>query len=584
MAIGFGFSISDLCMGLKLIKDSVEALNDKKGAVEIYANLLVEVNSLREALRNIDILLSGEGLPPSQRLAIESSSLACQKCIEEFLDSISAYQPHLKAATNSFTSRFRKIQWALCRKEDIAKLRAQLARHMASINMLLITFQANQSLATYQSTISPVKPPDLEHNFTQMMQTLSVEQRQCFSFIMQQNRDLMQTLQDMRQMLAMRTVLPHQVLLDEPVILLDPFGKLLPFHLEFIDSSECFLAVLKARFSNIGVSSAGLSKLDNYEFDIEDTRRKKPIDIRRPWERIFHSGQKIDMRMTFHRFACPPSKCPGCLEVTSDGQEQIQCYNCGLHYEKIQAIAKESEDWETHLPNGQNGDIEGEQIPYILRHRQKQPELKVFRPPKEAEDELFEGYRRIQIVSQPLALLDSMFPALQLIEDFIHFAELVDDVPLHISPYRSNIVDLHTRAKDFVRRRDGDIPAFSSFAYIERTRKRLTEESLTLRHCIDILVRNLCNDPDTKVLVKYIKQSKSSGIRERSHSAYKLLLEHFIGNRTGYYAGALNVLVNLSEIANSKKTKTPRPTSKVKMEWIMFDSSQTKIMDAYLKS
>ena len=324
MAIGFGFSVSDLCMGLKLIEDSIKALDAKKGAAEDYANLLLEVNSLREALQNVEILLSAEGLPPTQKAALENLSFACQVCIDDFLDSSSKYQPHLGTSSKGFTSKFRKIKWALCKKEDVASLRAQLGRHTSSISMLLLTFQAKQTLASNESHFSSVLGTNVEMNIAQMMQTMSLEQRQCFLIIMQQNKDLLQSLQNMRQMLALQTTLPPQVFLQQPVILLDPFGKFLPFHLEFIDSRECFVAVLRARFSNAGVSDAGLSKLDNCEFAIEDTRRKKPIDIGRPWDRVLRPGQEVDMRMTFHRFACPPSTCPGCLEVNEDDEEQVQ--------------------------------------------------------------------------------------------------------------------------------------------------------------------------------------------------------------------------------------------------------------------
>ena len=43
--------------------------------------------------------------------------------------------------------------------------------------------------------------------------------------------------------------------------------------------------------------------------------------------------------------------------------------------------------------------------------------------------------------------------------------------------------------------------------------------------------------------------------------------------RSGYYAGALNVMVSLSEAAKTKESKIPKPISKVKMEWQMLDSN-----------
>lgn len=348
--------------------------------------------------------------------------------------------------------------------------------------MLLLSYQAHRNLLSSQSVANTKF--GLDNHLASLLETMTVEQRQCFLCIMQQNRDLMQSMNDMKTLLQNQVTLPPQILLQQPVFLLDAFGKVSPFHLEFIDSSECFIAVMKARFSNAGVKAEGLSKLDNLEFVVEDTRRKKSVDLSKPWDRVFRPGQQVDMRMIFHRFACPPNTCPSCLELNEDDPEQVQCQNCGLFYQNIQAISKSSRDWSTYLPPDEEIPLSGDDIPYILRHPSKAPELKVFRPVDEVEDELFEGYTRIQIVSQPLALLDSRFPALQLIEDFCRFAQLLQDVPPEISQYRSEIEDLHARASKFVSQRDSSFPAFSSFSQIEQMRTRLTIESLTLRHYI----------------------------------------------------------------------------------------------------
>lgn len=317
MAVGFGFSISDLCMGLKLIKDSVEAFNTKKGSAKQFGDLIREVDSLQGCLRSVQELLADESLPHQQHVGLEHATHACQQCIVDFLDSISKYQPHLQAGAKGFLPKFRKIQWALCHKEDVKTFRDHLGRHSSSINMLLITFQAKRALGQSESTDGSVSVASAEANLAAMMQTLSFEQRQCFLVIMNQNKELLQSVQDMRKMLEYQTSVPPQVLLQQPVILLDPFGRLAPFHLDFIDSSECFIAVLRARFSHAGVSPSALSKLDEQEFAIQDSRGKRPIDLKKPWKRVFHPGQHVDMRMTFHRFACPPSTCPSC-HVSND--------------------------------------------------------------------------------------------------------------------------------------------------------------------------------------------------------------------------------------------------------------------------
>ncbi len=326
MAVGFGFSVSDICLAFKIVKDSVEAIDGKKGSAKDYADLVAEVTSLQDGLEAIDELLLDTSLPEKQRTALDRAVFTCQKTVLDFLESISKYQPHLHTSRKGLESSFRKVKWALCRQDDVARFRAQLGRHASSINMLLITFQARKNLDVPGSAVVAQGIGTMEDQVAEMLKTMSLEQRQCFLFIMEQNKQLMLTLQDMRSMLPTQTAVPPQILLQQPVVLLDPFGKVAPFHLEFIDSPECFMAVLRARARNAGVSPDGLAKLDNHEFAIEDTRRKRPVDLTKTWDRVFRPGQEVDMRMVFHRFVCPPSTCPGCKEVNKDDDEEIEWY------------------------------------------------------------------------------------------------------------------------------------------------------------------------------------------------------------------------------------------------------------------
>lgn len=504
--------MSDLFAALKIIKDSVEAVNNKKGAAADYANLAAEIGSLWDGLETVEEIQSDPYLSEKQIAAIKRAVDACYDSLESFLASISDYQPHLAANSSGFASNYRKIKWALCKKDDVAKFRAQLGRHISSINMLLITFQAKQNLDAKKprSNIMVKALQSEENSITGMMKGLSNEQRQFFMIVVQQNKQLIQSIEDMKMMLQMQTKIPPQVMLQQPVIFLDSFGKTAPFHLEFIDSSECFIAVLKVRFSNAGVAPAGLSKLDNHDFLIQDSRRRRPIDLKKNWSSVFRPGQNVDMSMIFHRFACPPSTCPVCLETNEDDHEQVHCRACGLCYQNVQAISSRSREWDPNLPAEVS--MSGDDIPYIQQQSGKQPELKVFRPTQEAEDELFDGYRRVQLVSQSLDLLDGKFPALQLIEDFCRFAELLKGVPEDTSAFVPEIRDLSARAVQHLLQQRSSFPAFSSFSQIEHVRRRLGQESLDLRKEIDKLVYNLYNDSDTKELMKYVKQSMSASL------------------------------------------------------------------------
>ena len=508
MAVGFGFSMSDLFAALKIIKDSVEAVNDKKGAAADYANLAAEIGSLWDGLEAVQEIHSDPDLSEKQIAAIKRAVDACYDGLESFLASISEYQPHLTTNSSGFASNYRKIKWALCKKDDVAKFRAQLGRHISSINMLLITFQTKQNLDAKKSRndIMVKAIQSEEESIVGMMKDLSFDQRQFFMIMIRQNKQLMQSLDDMRMMLQLQAKVPPQVMLQQPVILLDPFGKTAPFHLEFIDSSECFMAVLKTRFSGAGVTPAGLSKLDNHDFLIQDSRQRRPIDLKKNWASVFRPGQKVDMSMIFHRFACPPSTCPVCLETNEDDHEQVHCRACGLCYQNVQAISRRSREWDPDLPAGVS--VSGDDIPYMQRQRGREPEIKVFRPTQEAEDELFDGYRRVQLVSQSLDLLDGKFPALQLIEDFCRFAELLKGVSADMSAFVPEIRTISARAVQHLLQQRKSFPAFASFSQITQVRSRLGQESIDLRKEIDTLVYNLYNDSDTKELMKYIKQSK----------------------------------------------------------------------------
>lgn len=331
MAVGFGFSMGDLVTGLQLIKDSIAAVKDGKGASAHYAGLLTEIKCLQDAFEGINELGLDLKGSEKQRRAIDCAVAACQKCIEDFIASISKYQPHLQLNTSGWASNYRKIKWAVCRKDDVTAFRAQLERHTSTINMLLITFQSKargtpEVAMTSTAVVVREQRMETENQTAALLKSLSLEQRQCFEFLMLQNKELMRSVQELNRILKVQTAIPPQVLLQKPVILLDAFGKIAPFHLDFIDSMECFTAVLKIRFRQAGIEKAGLSKLENGEFTIQETRHKRPVDLCKPWPMLFRPGQEVDMSMVFHRFACPPNTCPGCSRINENDEEQIEWY------------------------------------------------------------------------------------------------------------------------------------------------------------------------------------------------------------------------------------------------------------------
>lgn len=125
--------------------------------------------------------------------------------------------------------------------------------------------------------------------------------------IIQNQQQILGQVQELKTICSVNQEIPPQVLLSTPVILLDARGRSAPFHLEFIDSAEAFVAVLKIRFKDIG-----LRKIETEEYTLEDTRRKQALKLTDPWTKIVKPGQHIGMSMIFRVYEPPTTKCPNC--------------------------------------------------------------------------------------------------------------------------------------------------------------------------------------------------------------------------------------------------------------------------------
>jgi hypothetical protein len=308
MPVGFGFSIGDVISGLQLLRNSIEAVNNVNGSSADYASLIAELESLDTALQAA-LEVTSEQLPNEeqqhQQKAISSAVKACQKCMDDFLIRIAQYQKHLKRGSRGWGSCYMKIKWALCKQEDIAKLRAMLGSHTNSINVLLALYRTKEmsdlakSLQQNQSLISRGVEYEQVDQMSYMLQDLSLQQRQSFDALQQQYDRSAQTIEQVHSMLQVQKAIPPQIMLQKPVILLDACGRLAPFHLEFVNSLDAFVAVMLVRFKQAGISQGGLQKLANLEFTLRDTTRKRPIDLTKPWCSVLKPGQVIDMNVLY---------------------------------------------------------------------------------------------------------------------------------------------------------------------------------------------------------------------------------------------------------------------------------------------
>ena len=140
MSAGFGFSTGDFIAALELVSTVLNALRESGGSSTEYQALISQLYTLETALLRVK-RLDLDDVQHAEAIALRQAASQCQRTIDAFLAKIAKYQPSLRAGGSGNTVRdtWRKVKWALCRKEDVVRLRADLLAHTESIDMLLMT-------------------------------------------------------------------------------------------------------------------------------------------------------------------------------------------------------------------------------------------------------------------------------------------------------------------------------------------------------------------------------------------------------------------------------------------------------------
>ncbi|KAI9763521.1 MAG: hypothetical protein M1835_007798, partial [Candelina submexicana] len=302
---------ADLKCTIKLLDDFIEVLQITVGDLPNYRKLVDELHRLRKAVVAISKLGFDESSQCRRSLAIRQAVGKLQSCIESLLRLKAQFGTRRRTCDVDWKPLLWGIQWAQYGNEEVEIFRAELEGHTSAIDTLLITLQI--------STGSPPSRKHLDHEGQHAVQQGTLIKAQgdiadntaLLRGLTQQQTDLIQslvrTVQQQQAIIQQLHQLPPQVELRKPVILEDACGRVAPFHLDFINSREAFVAVLKVRFKDIG-----LQKIENGEFCFQERQRKREIDLSRPWDAVFLPGQKVDMSMIFQRSYTPDEKCHGC--------------------------------------------------------------------------------------------------------------------------------------------------------------------------------------------------------------------------------------------------------------------------------
>jgi hypothetical protein len=143
MAAFFGFSAGDFMTGITLVKDIIKALNDSKGSSKEYLEVIAELRGLEIALIHVRAQYN-DTAQIAQRSALRQAVQDCETCIEVFLQSLQTYNGHLgiNGSGNKWKDAIRKVQWRLCKAEELTSFHLKIASHVQNLEMLLATIQA----------------------------------------------------------------------------------------------------------------------------------------------------------------------------------------------------------------------------------------------------------------------------------------------------------------------------------------------------------------------------------------------------------------------------------------------------------
>lgn len=140
--MAFGFSVGDFLSAISVVETVIASLNSASGSSAEYQSLITQLYTLESVLLRVK-LLELDDSQNAQVTALREAAAQCEGTIDAFERRINKYRSSLRAegSGNGLKDGLMKIKWALCKKDDLARFKADLMAHTASIEILLMTVQ-----------------------------------------------------------------------------------------------------------------------------------------------------------------------------------------------------------------------------------------------------------------------------------------------------------------------------------------------------------------------------------------------------------------------------------------------------------
>ena len=150
--VPFGFSVGDFIAGINLLIDAIHSLNDTNGAQADYEELGRQLRNLKNGFECIEGL-NLDTMQVAQVSAVDTALSDCRLCIDAFIKRNSRFKSLETPSGEKWTlaalkRQGRKVQWALWKKADVAKFRAEIQQHSEAVQMLLASIQMLETWET----------------------------------------------------------------------------------------------------------------------------------------------------------------------------------------------------------------------------------------------------------------------------------------------------------------------------------------------------------------------------------------------------------------------------------------------------
>lgn len=135
----FGFSAGDFLATARLIKDIINAL--QSSSTSEFKELALELHGYARALHEIEHLRPSAGQECTVN-AVKVVALMCKHPLDEFMVKLKKYEAFDQMSLNKKDriNRWKlKLQWGLTMEDEVQRIRAYMAAHIASLNTRLLT-------------------------------------------------------------------------------------------------------------------------------------------------------------------------------------------------------------------------------------------------------------------------------------------------------------------------------------------------------------------------------------------------------------------------------------------------------------